>query len=261
MGNSNFEKEFSIAWVTGAGKGIGKEITLQLINEGWLVAASSRSNDDLQQLLKICPPKTLFIYPLDITDLKKTKFTIEKIETTHGKISLAILNAGTFQPISIENFSVNTFRLLVETNLMGTVNGLAQIIPRFIKRKNGQIVVVSSLSGYRGLPTSSAYGATKAALINMCESLKPELDLHNIHLTLVNPGFVKTPLTDKNTFYMPFLLSAREAAALIISGVKKKKFEVTFPFGFSIFMKLLRILPYRIYFFLTQWVIQDEQKK
>ena len=261
MENNNSEKSPSIAWVTGAGKGIGKEITIQLINQGWLVAASSRSNDDLQKLLELCPPKTLFTYPLDITDLKKTSATIEKIEGTLGKISLAILNAGTYQPISIENFSVNTFRLLVETNLMGTVNCLAQIIPCFIKRKHGQIIIISSLAGYRGLPTSAAYGATKAALINMCEALKPEFDQYNIDLTLVNPGFVKTPLTDKNTFYMPFLLSPKEAASLILSGAKKKKFEITFPFGFAIFMKLLRILPYKLYFFLTQWMIQDGQQK
>jgi short-subunit dehydrogenase len=150
-----------------------------------------------------------------------------------------------------EDFSVETFRVLVETNLMGTVNALDRIIPKFIDRKRGHIAVVASLAGYRGLPTSAAYGATKAGLINMCEALKPELERHGVRLTLINPtlinpGFVETPLTDKNDFPMPFLIPVEEAADHIARGLNGSAFEISFPWRFAALMKLLRLLPNRL---------------
>ena len=138
---------------------------------------------------------------------------------------------------------------------MGTVHGLGQVIPQFIKRQRGHIVVVSSLAGYRGLPTSSGYGATKAALINMCEALKPELEKFNVTLTLVCPGFVKTPLTDKNTFPMPFIISAELAASIIIKKLNKRSFEIAFPVTLTCAMKIVRVVPNWLLFFLTRNLI------
>ena len=138
---------------------------------------------------------------------------------------------------------------------MGTVNGLAQIIPRLIERKRGHIAVVASLAGYRGLPTAAAYGATKAGLINMCEALKPELERHGVRLTLINPGFVETPLTDRNEFPMPYLMPVEKAADRIMRGLRSDDFEVTFPWRFATVMKLLRLLPDRLFFLLTRRMI------
>ena len=124
------------------------------------------------------------------------------------------------------------------------------------ERRNGHIVVVSSLSAYRGLPFASAYGASKAALTNMCESLKPELDECKVKLSVVHPGFVRTPLTDKNDFEMPFLVDVEFATKRILAGIDKGKFEIVFPGIFGFIMKLLRTLPYSVYFLVTKKLVK-----
>jgi len=245
-----------VAWITGAGKGIGRALAKRMADEGWTVAVSARTEADLLSLQSECAKGRVRVFPLDVTDAQQNQKTIDQIELQMGPLDLVILNAGTHAPNPVESFSVEAFRKLVETNLMGTINGLAPIMSRFIERKSGHIAVVGSLAGYRGLPTASAYGATKAGLINMCEALKVELDPHNVHLTLINPGFVKTPLTDQNPFPMPFLISVDEAVAQIIRGLKKERFEITFPKRFSFIMKLLRILPASLFFALTRKMVK-----
>jgi NAD(P)-dependent dehydrogenase (short-subunit alcohol dehydrogenase family) len=245
-----------VAWVTGAGKGIGRAVAYRLAHEGWTVAASARTTEDLVDLAAECPPNRVHAYPLDVTDLPLTQITVQQITKQVGDIDLAVLNAGTHIPMSAEHFSPETFRHLVETNLMGPVNCLAQIISKFIDRGSGHIAVVASVAGYRGLPTAAAYGATKAGLINMCEALKSELERHGVRLTLINPGFVETPLTDKNDFPMPYLIPVEEAADRIMHGLRRGNFEVTFPWRFAILMKLLRLLPYRLFFVLTRRMIR-----
>lgn len=246
----------NIVWITGAGKGIGRALARRLAQDGWIVAASARTEGDLSGLAGECPPGRVHAYPLDITDLGRTEGTFALIEQQLGLPDLVVLNAGTHIPLSADSFSVETFRRLLETNLMGTVNSLAQIIPRFVARGRGHIAVVASLAGYRGLPTSAAYGASKAGLINMCEALKPELDLYGVRLTLINPGFVETPLTDRNDFPMPFLISVEEAADRIARGLGKNAFEIAFPWRFASLMMLLRVLPNRLFFALTSRMIR-----
>ncbi|MDH3239637.1 MAG: SDR family NAD(P)-dependent oxidoreductase [Alphaproteobacteria bacterium] len=244
-----------VAWVTGAGKGIGRAVARRLALNGWTVAASARTAEDLASLAADCPPGAVHGFPLDVTDLAMSQSTVQLIERQLGEIELAVLNAGTHSPMAAEQFSVETFRRLVETNLMGTVNGLAQIIPKLIERKRGHIAVVASLAGYRGLPTAAAYGATKAGLINMCEALKPELECHGVRLTLINPGFIETPLTDKNDFPMPYLMPVEDAADRIVRGLRRTAFEVAFPWRFAFLMKFLRLLPDRMFFMLTRRMI------
>ena len=135
---------------------------------------------------------------------------------------------------------------------MGVVHGLAAAMPAFIQRRAGHIAVMSSVAGYRGLPTAAGYGATKAALTNMCESLKPELDGHGVAITVINPGFVRTPLTDRNAFTMPFLMEPGAAAGRVIAGLDARRFEITFPRRFTWTLKLLRCLPYALYFPVTR---------
>ena len=136
-----------------------------------------------------------------------------------------------------------------------TKRSLAAVLPRFIGKQAGHVAVVSSVAGYRGLPTSAAYGASKAALINMCEALKPELDRYGVKLSLICPGFVRTPLTDRNAFPMPFLMEAEEAAERIVNGLLRGKFEITFPRRFTWWLKLGRCLPYAWYFLLTRRMV------
>jgi len=245
------------AWVTGAGKGIGRALAKRLARGGWTVAVSARTEKDLASLGAECPAGRIHAFPLDVTDEKGTAVTLAAIEDQLGPLHLVVLNAGTHTPVTAEDFSAGTIRTLVETNLMGTVYGLAQVMPRFIRRKSGHIAVVASLAGYRGLPTSAGYGATKAALINMCEALKPELERHNVRISLINPGFVETPLTDRNEFPMPFLIPAERAASYIVRGLEGSGFETSFPRRFAFIMKLLRILPDRLFFFATRRMIRE----
>lgn len=145
---------------------------------------------------------------------------------------------------------------LFDVNVQGTVNCLSALLATREPRRGTRLAVVASLAGYRGLPSASAYGATKAALINMCESLKPELEQMDIVLQLVNPGFVKTPLTDKNDFPMPFLVSAETAADRIFDGLQTNRFEIAFPSRFALIMKTLRALPSGLFFSLTRKMLR-----
>jgi len=253
MTNAAGEK---VVWITGAGRGIGRALAKRLAEAGWIVAASARSEEDLTSLAAECPPGRIHGFPLDVTDLSRTETTVEGIETQLGKLDLAILNAGTHIPVTVEGFSAAPFRRLMETNLMGPVNGLAQLIPRFVERRGGHIAVVASVAGYRGLPTAAAYGASKAGVINLCEALKPELERHGVRLTLINPGFVETSLTAKNDFPMPFLISVDKAVDRILHGLERSAFEIAFPGRFAFLMKLLRILPDRLFFAITRRMIR-----
>ena len=143
----------------------------------------------------------------------------------------------------------------IDVNLNGFLNLLNVITPQMVKQKSGQIAVIASVAGYCGLPKSFAYGASKAALINLCEGIYPELQKHGIAISVINPGFVKTRLTDKNSFKMPFIISVKSAAEEIVKGLQKRQFEIHFPKKFTFFLKVLRLLPYRVFFFITKKIV------
>lgn len=243
-----------IVWVTGAGKGIGRAVCMRLARDGWTVAASARTVSDLEELAAVTAglPGRVVPFALDIADEEAVARTLGKIEDTCGLPDWVLLNAGTHEPMDGAAFVVAKFRELVEMNLLGTAHCLGVLVPRFCARGSGRIGVVGSLSGYRGLPTASGYGATKAGLINMCEALRPELEAHGVLISVVNPGFVRTPLTDRNAFPMPFLIDADTAADRIVAGMAGRRFEIVFPRRFACLMKLLRILPYALYFGVTR---------
>lgn len=246
------------AWITGAGKGIGREVALLLARQGWTVAVSARTEADLVALAGEAASfgGRLLAFPLDVTDEAAVAATVARIENEMGPLDLALLNAGTHIPVTAADFQVSAFRKLVDTNLMGAVHGLAALLPRFIGRRGGQIAVVASVAGFRGLPTSAAYGATKAALINMCEALKPELDGAGVDLRLICPGFVETPLTAKNTFPMPFLIPAERAAQEIVSGLAGSRFRIVFPKRMAFAMAILEMLPNWLFFRLTRRMVR-----
>ena len=247
-----------IAWVTGASKGLGKSITQELLKDGWSVAITSRNLIELEAVAEEFANfgGEVRAYPLDIADNEEVKRTVNIIERDLGQINLAILNAGTYIRFGADEFSIDLFNKQININLLGTVNCIVAVLNNFKVRKSGHIAVVSSLSAYRGLPYASAYGASKAAMSNICESLKPELDNLSIGLSLVHPGFVRTPLTSKNDFQMPFIIDSEVAAKEIVKGIYLKKFEISFPFRFVIIMKLLRILPYWLYFKITKMLVK-----
>ncbi|MBK1622208.1 SDR family NAD(P)-dependent oxidoreductase [Afifella marina] len=245
------------AWITGASTGIGRALALRLARDGWKVAVSARSADKLEALAAEATALEgdILAFPLDVTDKEKTAEAVAAIEDALGPLDLAVLNAGTYKQRKAENFSADEFRQTVEVNLMGAVHGLAPLLPRFMERGRGHVALVASVAGYVGLPTASAYSATKAGLIALAESLEPELKRRNVAITVINPGFVDTPLTEKNSFPMPFLIPVDRAVDAIVSGLEKKRFEIVFPWQMALSMKFLRALPYPLLFLLTRFMI------
>lgn len=239
-----------VVWITGASSGIGRALALNLAKRGDKVAVSARGEAGLQSLSEEAAglPGSIHPYPLDITDAESCVRTVEAISGELGSIALAILNAGTHHPVEAEDFGAGDLAKLIGINLLGTGNCLDPLLKRMIAAKAGHIAIVASVAGYRGLPTSSYYGASKAAQINLAEALKFDLDRLGIKLQLVNPGFVRTPLTDKNEFPMPFLMEVDEAAERLANGLESSAFEITFPRRFAYLLKLFRLLPYRLYF-------------
>ncbi len=242
-----------IVWITGAGSGIGRALALRLAGDGASVAVSARSADALAALAAAMPGR-IHAFPMDVSDPAAVEAGVAAIERDLGPIDLAVLNAGTHRPMSLEDFSIETARALMEVNYMGVVHGLAALLPRLRQRGAGQVAVVASVAGYRGLPTAAAYGPTKAALINLCKSLKLDCDRAGIRLNLICPGFVATPLTARNGFPMPGLIDAEEAADRIVAGLAGDDFEISFPKGFTWKVKMARCLPYRLYFALVRKV-------
>jgi NAD(P)-dependent dehydrogenase (short-subunit alcohol dehydrogenase family) len=243
------------AWVTGASSGIGRVLALRLAREGWNVAASARTARDLERLAAEAPDR-IHAFPLDVTDAEAARETLVGIEDTLGPLDLVVLNAGTYARDTAARLDAAAFRATVEVNLMGAVHCLAALMPRMMARGSGHIAVVSSVAGYVGLPGAAAYGASKAALINLCEALHPELAARNVRLSLINPGFVDTPLTQKNDFPMPFLISAEAAVDHIMAGLKSRHFEIAFPWKMSLSMKVLACLPARLRLMVTRRMVR-----
>jgi short-subunit dehydrogenase len=236
-------------WIIGASTGIGAALALALLEKNARVAVSSRKAEALQALIA-GHEKNALILPLDLTQVEQIRVAHNTLVTHWGGYDLVLFVAGDHKPMRAWDFKLDDARHLVEINLMGVVNGLSIAIPQLLAQQKGHIAIVASVGGYSGLPQALIYGATKAACINMAETLYMDLQPKNIAVTLINPGFVKTPLTDKNTFNMPALVSTEEAAREIIAGLEKGRFEIHFPKRFTLWLKLLRMLPYRVYFYL-----------
>lgn len=250
------------AWITGASSGIGKALALHMAENGWCIAASARSEDDLQALARDAAALKgdIISCPCDITDTASIGEALGTARAALGDIDVAILNAGTHKPILLKDFAAEDFRKLTDINLMGTVNCMEAILPDFTARGSGKICVVSSVAGFRGLPTSAGYGMTKAGLINMAEALKPELDRAGVDIQVICPGFVKTPLTDKNSFDMPFLMEVDKAVSVMFKAINSDRFQVTFPWQMGLLMKTLRIVPASLAFAVTKNFIPDEAR-
>lgn len=241
--------EHGLAWVTGASSGIGRALALKLVAEGFGVVVTARSHDKLVTLQREATgPGRIIVLDGDVTDPEDMERVIASIEYDHGTLALVALNAGVFKPVHGEDLHLEDFQETFSVNLNGVVNCLLPAIRHMKTRGQGQIAIVSSVTGYGGLPTSGAYGATKAALINMAESLKFDLDKQGIRIQVVNPGFVDTPATKENAFPMPALVSPEEAADAIVAGLQASGFEITFPKRFTYVLKFINILPYWLYF-------------
>lgn len=236
--------------VTGASSGIGSALAVRLAAEGWQVSALARRTQRLEVLARDHPG--IFAVTGDVTDSHGLASSLAAAQQARGPFRLAVLNAGIYHPHQGLEIDLADFRQQMDINYFGVLACLASLLPAMQAAGDGQIAIMGSVAGYRGLPRSAAYGPTKAALINLAESLRFETAGTGIKLQLINPGFVESEATAINDFEMPDLVSADVAAGLIMAGLASDDFEIAFPKSFVRKMKLLRILPDRLYFALTR---------
>ena len=234
-------------WITGASSGIGKALAIKFANEGWQVAASARRESLLKELSN--QYTNIQSFPLDVTDSDKCKSVFKDIVDKFENIEICVFGTGIHDPQSEKKFNLEKIKKIMEVNFFGTMNSINSVYDYFEQRKVGQISIISSVAGYRGLPAAGAYCASKSALTSFTESLHFEMKRKNVRVSLISPGFIKTPMTDQNDFPMPMIKSPEFAADQIYNGlIKKSGFEIHFPKVFTFFMKFLRILPSSIYF-------------
>jgi short-subunit dehydrogenase len=236
-------------WVIGASSGIGAETARALLVRGARLALSARNQDGLQAVAAD-HPDTL-VLPLDITDHAGVIAARDRILASWGGIDLVLVVAGTYHRMRADDFDLAVAERMVNTNLNGPLNCLDAVLPMLLAQSKGGIGIVASIAGLNGLPNALIYGPTKAALINLCESLYFDLRPRGISVYLINPGFVATPLTAGNEFVMPALINTSTAAAELLSGIERGEFHIHFPKRFTNWLRLFRLLPYRWYFWLV----------
>ena len=236
-----------IIWITGASSGIGKALAIKFADNGWIVAASARRENLLNELNQTNP--NIYPFPLDVTEIENCKLVAKKIIDQFNNIDICVFGTGMHDPKSEKRFNLDKIREIMEVNYFGTMNSINSIYEYFSEKKNGQISIISSVAGYRGLPAAGAYCASKAALTSFAESLNFDMQMKNVRVSLISPGFIKTPMTDQNDFPMPMIKSPEFAANEIFKGLtSRKSFEIHFPKAFTYFLKFLQILPSSIYF-------------
>jgi NAD(P)-dependent dehydrogenase (short-subunit alcohol dehydrogenase family) len=237
-------------WLLGASSGIGAALARALLREGARVAVSARSAAKLEAVIRDCPAG--LVLPCDAADPASIAAAWQTLLQRWQGVDVAIYIAGDYVPMRAWALDMAAAQRMIDVNLVGAVNFAACVVPQLLAQDNapvkGDIAFVASVAGYRGLPKSLIYGPTKAALINFAEALALDLQPRGVGVRLINPGFVATPLTAQNDFAMPALQSAEEAAAAIIAGYRGSAFEIHFPKRFTYFMKLLALLPARLYF-------------
>lgn len=237
-----------VAWITGGGTGIGRELALRLAAHGWTVAISGRRLEPLAETAALAADGRIHAFPLDVADEAATRACAADIESRLGPIDLAVLNAGIWKPFKASEFDTAACEEMMRVNYMGVIHGIAAVLPGMRGRGTGHVAIVSSIAGYNGMPLGGPYGATKAALINLAESLRFDFRRMGLKISLITPGFVETPLTAQNKFRMPFLMDAADAAARIERGLEAGRFEIHFPWPLVLFLKFVRILPYALSF-------------
>ena len=238
------------AFVTGASSGIGRGVALELARRGYKVIATARRAAELDSLSRDATglAGSITSAPGDVTDRAGIAALIQSVAADHGPVALAFLNVGTYTPDDAGSFGGDGFRQTFDINVGGTINCLGPLLAAMRARGRGQIAINASVVGYGPLPRATAYGASTAALINMAGSLKFAADPEGITVQVVNPGFVRTPLTAQNDFPMPFLVELDDAARRICDGFEKAGFEITFPKRLSWILKALNLLPWGLYF-------------
>jgi len=250
--NKNYYNDKNIL-VIGASFGIGESLCEKLAKKGANLIITARSTDKINKLAKKLPGNHLAVN-CDITNNQELSKLAEIIGKKYHKIDIIIFCAGIYEPMNLENFNANKAQEILQVNLTSFINFIDNFLILFKAQKIAHLAVISSVAGYFGMPNSLAYGAAKAGLSNLTESLFYELSKYKVKVQLINPGFVKTRLTAKNNFAMPNIISSQKAAKIILNNLPKNNFEIKFPLLFIIIMKYLSMLPYKLRFLLLKYV-------
>lgn len=233
-----------VVLITGASSGIGEAVAKKFADEGALLALTARRKDVIDKITQQLEVKTrAAAYKCDVTNIDEIRNVYHQIKIDFGKVDIAFLNSGVSFRSSIKEFESAKARQIFDTNVMGMINFVEVLLPDFMSEKSGVIVGVSSLADSRGFPKSGFYCASKAAASIFLESLRIELKPYNVKAITVRPGFVKTPMTDKNEFFMPFLMQPEKAAGIIVRGIKKEKSRIQFPLTISLAVRILKLIP------------------
>ena len=236
-------------WLIGASAGIGEALAEKLASKGATLIVSARSVDKLEALRTRLGPAH-GVERLDVTDVQSVNGAWAALSAS-GIPDTVVYNPGTYEPQSALHFNLAEAEAMVDVNFRGALRVLSVVLPAFIARGSGHIVLVGSSAAYSGLPNAIGYGASKAALLHLAENLRLDLKDTAIRVQVVSPGFVKTRLTDKNSFAMPGIITAPQAADHIVRGMATDRFDIHFPAGFTWALKFLRLLPYRLYFWVA----------
>ena len=248
-----------VIWITGGSSGIGKSLAYKFASEGWQVAISARRENLLKEISE--SSEKIKSFPLDVTDKVKCKEVFEQIKNYYGDLDVCFFSTGTWSPKEEKDIDVEQIENVFNVNFFGTINTIKAVEAHFKNKKNGIITIVSSIAGYRGLPNTTGYGPSKSALISLAESLYFDFERYNVRVCLVCPGFIKTPMTDKNDFKMPFLKTSEFAADKIYDGlINKKQFEIHFPKELTLTLKFFKLLPSKIYFYLVKKLTKFQKK-
>jgi NAD(P)-dependent dehydrogenase (short-subunit alcohol dehydrogenase family) len=239
-----------VVWVVGASSGIGRATASLLHARGAVVVVSARNAAALERF--VAEHAGSHAITLDVNDRAAIAAATQRVVELCGAIDLAMYCAGHYQAMCVADFDLDEALRHMQVNYGGALNLLAATLPVLSAQRFGHLSLVASVAGYRGLPKALAYGPSKAALQHLAETLYFDLHRAGIGVSIVNPGFVATPLTAANRFNMPALLSPEQAARAIVQGWEKGRFEIHFPKRFTLWLKMLRYLPHRVYFSAVQ---------
>ena len=247
------DNKSKLVWITGASSGIGEELCYKFSNKNWKLAITARRKDRLLEIHNLIG-KDNYVVPANVINKGEVKTAFNNFYKISKRIDLAILNAGIYRSVSCENLNSDDFKDHMDINYMGVVNSLEQIIPKMKSQNFGHIAIITSPTGWRGLPRAAAYGPTKSALKNLAQTLRIELEPYGIKVQLFCPAFVKTESTPEGEHSLPGIITAKKAADLIYNSLESNSFEVFIPNNFLIWtLYLLKFLPENVAHKLVKW--------